>query len=245
MILPLLIVLILAVTVESRADIYRYLDEEGVECYTDAPVTGGATLIMRDRRASRPAGVSRKVPKHLAATGIGERSSVAPLPAPNGEGASLPVQGRITSLVGLRHDPLDGTVREHRGVDIAVPAGTPVRPVAPGKVAYAGVRPGYGNLVIVEHGDGTLTLYAHNATNLVAEGDQVAGDTPIALSGSTGRSTGPHLHFEAWRDGANVTASYIPGSKGDRIGPADPRRSVETIRRILQPDGSILLTNLP
>jgi murein DD-endopeptidase MepM/ murein hydrolase activator NlpD len=84
----------------------------------------------------------------------------------------------------------------HRGVDIAVPVGTAVHPTRPGRVAFAGAYKGYGNLVAVTHGDGTATLYGHNSTILVQVGDQVTEETRLALSGNTGRSTGPHVHYE-------------------------------------------------
>jgi murein DD-endopeptidase MepM/ murein hydrolase activator NlpD len=114
---------------------------------------------------------------------------------------SLPVKGVITSQFGLRLDPIDGKTRHHNGIDIAVPEGTPVRPILSGKVIYSGYSKGYGNCVIVEHEDGIQTLYAHNSKNLVKVGDIVTPETFIALSGSTGRTTGPHLHFEIRKDG--------------------------------------------
>lgn len=117
---------------------------------------------------------------------------------------SLPVNGEITSRFGLRIDPIDGKKRHHNGIDIAVPEGTNINPVLPGKVIYSGYSKGYGNCVIVEHEDGIQTIYAHNSKNLVKVGDRVSTDTVIALSGSTGRTTGPHLHFEIRKEGKPV-----------------------------------------
>lgn len=117
---------------------------------------------------------------------------------------SLPVSGRITSSFGLRIDPIDGKLRHHNGIDIAVAEGTPVKPVLSGKVIYSGWMGGYGNCVIVEHEKGIQTVYAHNSKNLVKTGDTVTSQTVIALSGSTGRTTGPHLHFEVRKDGVAV-----------------------------------------
>lgn len=114
---------------------------------------------------------------------------------------SLPVSGKITSSFGLRIDPIDGKLRHHNGIDIAVPEGTPVKPVLSGKVVYSGYKGGYGNCVIVEHENGVQTIYAHNSKNLVKTGDTVTSETVIALSGSTGRTTGPHLHFEVRKSG--------------------------------------------
>jgi murein DD-endopeptidase MepM/ murein hydrolase activator NlpD len=111
---------------------------------------------------------------------------------------TLPVDGgKITSGIGWRLDPFgSGRMVYHRGYDIAVPEGTPVYPVQKGIVYYAGPYKGYGNLVAVKHGNGMLTLYGHNDTVKVATGDRVDSNTIIALSGNTGRSTGPHVHFE-------------------------------------------------
>lgn len=117
---------------------------------------------------------------------------------------SLPVNGEITSKFGLRIDPIDGKKRHHNGIDIAAPEGTNINPVLPGKVIYSGYSKGYGNCVIVEHEDGIQTIYAHNSKNLVKVGDTVSKETVIALSGSTGRTTGPHLHFEIRKEGKPV-----------------------------------------
>lgn len=227
----------------AHADIYRYVNDEGVECFTDAPMRDGATRIMVEKHASVSA-KKRKVPSHLQATGVGETTGNASSPAGSVAATSttLPVQGRITSPSGLRRDPIDGTMRNHQGVDIAVPTGTPVHPVAPGVVVYSGPRGGYGNMVVVEHGDGMLTLYAHNSTNLSTVGEQVSDGTTIALSGSTGRSTGPHLHFEAWKDGANLTDTFMEAASEGR--PYVPSQH-DRIRTAIQADGSILFTNIP
>ncbi|MCS7214559.1 MAG: M23 family metallopeptidase [Thermodesulfovibrio sp.] len=114
---------------------------------------------------------------------------------------SLPVSGKITSYFGLRTDPIDGKLRHHNGIDIAVPEGTEIKSIFSGKVVYSGYSETYGNCVIVEHDNGLQTVYAHNSKNLVKKGDRVSPDTVIALSGSTGRTTGPHLHFEVRKDG--------------------------------------------
>lgn len=84
----------------------------------------------------------------------------------------------------------------HTGIDIAVPIGTAVRASAPGSVSFAGWSVGYGRLVIIDHGNSVRTYYAHNSKLLVEEGEWVNANDLIAMSGNTGRSTGPHLHFE-------------------------------------------------
>lgn len=125
------------------------------------------------------------------------------------EKISLPLSGKITSSFGLRTDPIDGKLRHHNGIDIAAPEGTPVKPVLSGKIVYSGYNGGYGNCVIVEHENGLQTLYAHNSKNLVKTGDTVTPETVIALSGSTGRTTGPHLHFEVRKEGSPVNPLVV------------------------------------
>ena len=113
-----------------------------------------------------------------------------------------PVQAPITSPFGLR---LRGIVPGiHRGVDLAVPTGTPVRCMAPGRVRFAGVQRGFGNVVWVDHGGQVLTVYAHLSSIQVKAGESVAGGQVLGLSGSTGDATAPHLHFEIWRWGREV-----------------------------------------
>ncbi len=116
----------------------------------------------------------------------------------------LPVDGRITSHFGPRVDPLGKGERKHSGIDIAAPTGTPVKAVAAGTVVFSGPAGGYGNLVAIDHGNGITTRYAHNHALLVSVGDRVTLGQEIAQVGSTGRSTGPHLHFEVLRDGHAV-----------------------------------------
>ncbi len=220
---------------EGVADIYRYVDDEGVICFTDAPAKSGATLVIKERSSHHRG--KRGITAHKNSTANEGKAAASP-----SSSRTLPVQGRISSLVGLRHDPINGTLREHHGIDIAVAEGTEVRPVAPGRVIFSGSRGGYGNVVMIEHGDGTMTLYAHNSVNLAAEGSDVDGTAPIALSGSTGRSTGPHLHFEAWRGDTNITSSYLTG--GAAAGSTASRKPAEVIRRIVQADGTLYFGNI-
>lgn len=108
--------------------------------------------------------------------------------------------GRFTSGFGIRKDPFTGRPHFHHGIDIAAAAGTVVRPMQAGVVKSSGWEPGHGKVVVIEHPDGLETLYAHASELLVKAGDAVTTDTPIAKVGSTGRSTGAHLHFEARRN---------------------------------------------
>ena len=111
-----------------------------------------------------------------------------------------PVDGTLTSPYGLRHR---GGLRFqiHRGVDISVPVGTPVRAMAPGRVEFAGSQRGYGRVVIIDHGGGVRTVYAHLQEVRAETGQEVNGRPIIGLSGTTGTSSGPHLHFEVIRGG--------------------------------------------
>lgn len=110
-----------------------------------------------------------------------------------------PVNGNVTSPFGLRRDGL--TFDVHRGIDIAVPAGTVVRAMAPGRVAFAGTMGGYGRVVMVDHGGGVRTVYAHLSEVRVTRGEELRGRAAIGLSGASGRTSGPHLHFEIQRRG--------------------------------------------
>lgn len=120
-----------------------------------------------------------------------------------------PVNGRISSQFGNRFHPIDKTAKFHGGMDIAVPTGTPVSSAADGTVSFAGRRGGYGNLVIIDHPDGRQTRYAHLSSLTVSAGDNVSMGQLIALSGSTGKSTGPHLHFEVRENGQVVDPRRI------------------------------------
>lgn len=103
---------------------------------------------------------------------------------------------RITSNFGTRNDPFTGKPSKHRGIDFAGKIGTELMAVAPGRVVSAGERVGYGTTVEIDHGLGFTTLYAHLSQITVARGDWVRPGTVVGLAGSTGRSTGPHLHYE-------------------------------------------------
>lgn len=116
----------------------------------------------------------------------------------------IPVSGRLSSGFGSRFHPIDKRTKFHGGLDIAVPIGTYVSAAGEGKVSFAGRKGGYGNVVIIEHPDGRQTRYAHLSSISVSVGDDVSMGQPIALSGSTGKSTGPHLHFEMRENGVVV-----------------------------------------
>ena len=113
------------------------------------------------------------------------------------EGFVMPTSGSVGSAFGPRVHPIFGTVRQHTGVDIGGATGTPIWASKDGRVIFAGWKGGYGNTVVMVHGDGTVTtLYAHMSVIHASPGDRVDRGEVIGEVGSTGFSTGPHLHFE-------------------------------------------------
>lgn len=249
------ILTIVVIPVASHSDIYRFVTVDGVESFTDAPVQKDAKVVIKETPKSR-----QKIKKpekaqknhDISLNEVIERTISASI-TPHDQSvtgsleAKLPqVGGVITSGVGMRIDPIDGKYRHHNGIDIAIAEGTPVTPVAPGTVVYSGQRPGYGYTVLVEHFNGMITLYGHNSRLEAVQGQAVDQNTVIALSGNTGRSTGPHLHFEAWQSGTNVTPAFMPGSTMQipKNQMASARSRVSFRKEVLS-DGSVLFTNIP
>lgn len=242
----------------AHSDIYRFVTIDGVESFTDAPLNKNAKIIVKEK--SNHTAVPKKIRNNRATQKIHNifideivektvRSAINP---PENAADSFteprlpPVGGVITSGVGMRIDPIDGKWRQHNGIDIAIPEGTPVRPAASGIVVFSGQRPGYGYTVLIEHDNGMITLYGHNSRLDVTQEQQVDADTVIAYSGNTGRSTGPHLHFEAWHSGSNVTAAFMPGNASQlpKIQLASNKKK-NHFRKDILADGSILFTNIP
>ncbi len=123
-------------------------------------------------------------------------------------------KGFISSLFGFRTDPFSGRGAFHEGIDFAGAEGSSVVAVGAGVVSYAGERSGYGILVEINHGNGYITRYGHNEAVLVKAGDTVHKGQRISLMGSTGRSTGPHVHFEVLLNGSPVNpAQYIEAAR--------------------------------
>jgi len=117
--------------------------------------------------------------------------------------------GWVSSHYGKRSDPLNGKRSVHHGVDIAAKRYTPIHTVAAGIVSYSGRRTGYGRVVEITHGNGYTTIYAHNQNNKVKVGERVKKGQTIALVGSSGRATGPHLHFEVKSNGTRINPSQF------------------------------------
>ena len=121
-----------------------------------------------------------------------------------------PTRGWVTSNFGFRKSPFTGLREKHEGWDIAARNGSPVRATADGVVVVEGREYGYGNLVEVDHGYGLVTRYGHNSKHLVKVGDRIKRGQVVSLVGSTGRSTGPHLHYEVLLHGVPVNPkNYI------------------------------------
>ena len=141
---------------------------------------------------------------------LDERAS-APVRRPSGFDLLEPLEGRIGSRFGPRLHPVLGFVRMHHGVDVGARTGTPVQAAGPGKVIRAGDAGAYGNLITIDHGDGSETRYAHLSRTLVRPGESVLRGQTIGEVGSTGLSTGPHLHFELRVAGTPIDpAPWLP-----------------------------------
>ncbi|WP_373532284.1 M23 family metallopeptidase [Vampirovibrio sp.] len=135
-----------------------------------------------------------------------------------------PVSGQMTSPFGWRVDPITGSQRFHGGIDLAAASGTPVYAPQAGLVMFSGSYGGYGNVVVLNHGNALFTLYGHNAQLVVKAGEMVHAGQVISKVGSTGRSTGPHLHFEVHHNGQYVNPvtylAYLQPNQSHRMAQA-------------------------
>ncbi|PIV35221.1 MAG: peptidase M23 [Lysobacterales bacterium CG02_land_8_20_14_3_00_62_12] len=129
--------------------------------------------------------------------------------------SGIPVHtGYVSSRFGYRHDPINGSREFHSGIDFNGKLGDDVLAVAGGVVSFSGQKSGYGNVVEIDHGNGYVTRYAHNSRLLLQVGDPVRPGDVIAKVGSTGRSTGTHVHFEVWENGRVVNPlNFIQGQR--------------------------------
>lgn len=122
--------------------------------------------------------------------------------------------GYISSRYGYRADPMTGAPDFHPGIDFDGDYGTDILAVGSGVVSFSGIKPGYGNTIEIDHGNGYVTRYGHNSKNLVSVGDPVRDGDVIGKVGSTGRSTGTHVHFEVWRDGRVINPNEFVRNPG-------------------------------
>lgn len=191
--------------VAERADPARPM--QGFRAFGAAGPAAGPAAITLAQMLGRPLGPAAPAPATsdllLPPVGTAGRATTGTL--------HLPVDARVSSDFGPRIHPVTGEWKQHAGIDLAAPTGTPIGAAAAGTVTFAGVRGGYGNLVIIDHGDGTETRYAHQDTIAVRAGQQVAVGELLGTVGSTGMSTGPHLHLEVRRDGRPVDPAPLFG----------------------------------
>lgn len=217
---------------------YSMFDKALCDKMADAGGIGLADMMYRQLRG-RVLGQSGQGPQPgdvvpanrvLPAHGLGMAAAPTPAPAHTPATAAAdprvaaaaqaatpmaaPVSGRITSEYGWREDPFKKTDGWHAGMDIAAAEGDPVRSCWDGTVIFAGARGGYGNLVEVEHAGGWKSFYGHLRSYSVKVGDTVAAGGKIAEVGSTGRSTGPHLHFELRRGKDTVDPGTLLAQAG-------------------------------
>lgn len=205
--------------------IMRQLSSSGLK----KPPLAAASSAVKDIKADEAKDIAQTLP--AAPAKIEAERQDTPLPAagaiygrdaqaPGQEILLMPLNGRVSSGFGNRFHPVDKKTKFHAGLDIAAPRGTPISAAADGTVKFAGWSNGYGNLVILRHADGRETRYGHSEKLFVKEGDMVRAGEKIAAVGSTGKSTGPHLHFEVRRNGVpldpkNFLTNVLPG-KADR-----------------------------
>lgn len=201
---------------EARMELIRLMKEMDEAEETAAPNTPETTAISAESTLS-PTPETSVSPAPKASASPTPKASVSPTPKaasspaptsgakPSDFGWPSNISKNITSRYGYRKNPVTGEENKlHAGVDIGVSEGTDVLAAKDGTVVTAGWNNSYGYYVTINHGGGTATLYAHNSSLLVETGDKVSKGDPIAKSGSTGNSTGPHIHFEIIVNGETV-----------------------------------------
>jgi murein DD-endopeptidase MepM/ murein hydrolase activator NlpD len=185
--------------------------EEGEFNFDEPPAQGGPEAVVEGALAVAPdlnrmlEELSRQIEDRERQLGVLETllssRNLSEQIVPGGRPVN---QGWISSYFGMRPDPFSGRKAFHRGIDFAGQKGAEIVAVAAGVVTWSRERYGFGKMVEINHGGGYVTRYAHNQENLVEVGDTVQKGQAIALMGSSGRSTGPHLHFEVLKDGRPV-----------------------------------------
>lgn len=188
----------------SRTDVAEVSNssaDDAISLPTDAPDTGGELNVSDSDYDGE-----LDVPAYIRL----ERIELSD------EAIHLPLDGaRVSSLFGYRLNPVTGKYTFHSGYDLAAPKGSEIYAMLSGVVHTAGWDNGYGNYIILDHGGGLQTLYAHCSRLLVKSGDKVAGGQTVAIIGSTGNSTGTHLHVEFRRDGQRYDPEWILGGEYD------------------------------
>ncbi len=183
-----------------------------IQDLTRLQAQGGAQIAAYPDLSRSPSVVRRAVNMYESVSDIVRRARrIMGETAPKNANASdapwddiLDGAAYLTSGFGMRADPFTGLPAFHQGIDLAAPHGTSIKAFQGGKVTYSGWLPGYGKTVVVEHGDGHESIYAHCSSLYATKGDLAAQGTTLGAVGSTGRSTGNHLHFEVRRNGQAV-----------------------------------------
>lgn len=192
---------------EQQAILYQAQNDKAVaeQAYNEYQQSSQAIAEMLRQRAADRAAQAAAAAAQASSGGGGGSDYYQPV---SGSGAMIwPVNGVVTSPYGYRTHPIFGTTIYHSGIDIGVDYGTPVHAADGGVVVEAGWISGYGYAVIIDHGNGLSTLYGHNQELAVSEGQSVSPGQVIAYAGSTGNSTGPHVHFEVRANGDPVDPS--------------------------------------
>jgi murein DD-endopeptidase MepM/ murein hydrolase activator NlpD len=188
------------------------LDEEDQESGFGAGPLGDTVDVELGRTLSRVGGFGltdgllKAFERQIVAPGSSSTAPEKPAEG-NADPASagpITAPAPISSAFGWRQDPISGAARFHQGVDIAVAYGRDVRAAGSGTVVFSGTQNGYGNTVVIEHGSGRTTRYAHLSEQFVQAGNVVSAGQVVGRSGDSGRATGPHLHFEMLVDGRPV-----------------------------------------
>ena len=194
----------------SEANLTAVIRQREAQAGAGAPAPGESAAAPTTATPSSPAPSSVPPAAAPSPSAVNVPATAAPAPTtakaaptttrPPSTGARLawPLSGPLTSPFGMRWGAL------HAGIDIGVPIGTPIHAAAPGTVFYCGVMGGYGNVVLIDHGNGLVSLYGHQDRLACSNGQQVSTGQVIGYSGNTGHSTGPHLHFEVRRNGTPV-----------------------------------------
>ena len=195
---------------QLRADMF-------IETLADAVAKGGGIGIARMIEDE----VGQADPAAGAGDGIDNGEDDPPMPTtrkPTRTPTGTPTRSSaphassgVTSGFGPRVDPIDGTTKNHTGLDLRAASGSPILATADGVVRSAGPRGGYGNAVELDHGGGLTTLYGHASQVLVKPGEKVSAGQEIGVVGQTGRATGPHLHFELRKDDRAVDPTQYSG----------------------------------
>ena len=192
---------------EQQAILYQAQNDKAMaeQAYNEYQQSSQAIAEMLRQRAADRAAQAAAAAAQASSGGGGGSDYYQPV---SGSGALIwPVNGVVTSPYGYRTHPIFGTTIYHSGIDIGVDYGTPVHAADGGVVVEAGWISGYGYAVIIDHGNGLSTLYGHNQELAVSEGQSVSQGQVIAYAGSTGNSTGPHVHFEVRANGDPVDPS--------------------------------------